>query len=365
MRVGVIGCGRVFHYYGGLLERLRHQRLAEPVAACDTDPSRADYARERLGPVSFTTDVGELLARDDIDLVLVLTAAQSHGEIVGAALEAGKHVVVEKPLAATLAEAGPLVALARARSLMLLCGPHVILSPTYQAIWKHVRQGDIGRVHLARARSGHAHTLWAPWFYRRGSNALSDLGVYNLTSLTGLLGPAQSVAAMAGIAVPEREVAGERIVVEAIDNAHLLLDFGDTLFASVMTGNTVHDYRSPAIELYGSEGVIQLLGDDWAPEGYELWQTSGRVWQILPDPAPLWHWTDGLRHAVECIRESREPLIAPEHALHVLEIMIRAEEAAADGRARPLETRFEPLRLDPEAIDLAPASGHVRALTPI
>src|SRR5262249_49397999 len=159
--------------------------LVEPVAVCDVDPRRTDDVRERLGPIRFTTQPSELVASDEIDLLLVLTPAQSHGEIASAALEAGKHVLVEKPPASTLQAAARLVSLAREKSLLLVCAPHVILSPTYQAIWKRVKQGDIGRVHLARARYGQAQTLWAPWFYRRGSNAFFDLGVYNLTSLTG------------------------------------------------------------------------------------------------------------------------------------------------------------------------------------
>ena len=64
------------------------------------------------------------------------------------------------------------------------------------------------------------------------------------------------------------------MTVQAEDNAHVLIDFGDARFASVTTGFTMQQYRSPAIELYGSDGVLQLLGDDWAPDGYELWRNS-------------------------------------------------------------------------------------------
>ena len=98
--------------------------------------------------------------------------------------------------------------------------------------------------------------------------------------------------------------------VQAEDNAHVLIDFGEARFASVTTGFTMQRYRSPAIELYGADGVLQLLGDDWAPEGYELWRNAKGAWELFPESDPGWQWTEGLRHLVECIEErprARDP----------------------------------------------------------
>jgi predicted dehydrogenase len=110
----------------------------------------------------------------------------------------------------------------------------------------------------------------------------------------------------------------------------------------VTTGFTIQQYRCPAVEIYGSEGTIQMLGDDWAPRGYELWQNGMGCWQLFKETAPAWPWTDGLRHLVECIRDGSEPIIRPEHAYHVLEIMLKAEAAGQDGQARTIESTFTP-----------------------
>jgi predicted dehydrogenase len=171
---------------------------------------------------------------------------------------------------------------------------------------------------------------------------LFDLAVYGVTSLTGLLGPARRVMAMAGIAIPEREVDGELMKVEIEDNVQFLIDFGESLFASVATGFTMQQYRSPAFELYGSEGTIQLMGDDWGPAGYELWQNKVGAWQIFPETAAGWRWTDGLRHFVECIHQDVPPIITPEHAFHVLEILIKAHESGRDEQVKYLESMFTP-----------------------
>jgi predicted dehydrogenase len=284
-----------------------------------------------------------------VDLVLVLTPAQTHAPIARAALEAGKHVLVEKPMATTLNEAAGLVALARRSPGHLLCAPFVLLSPTYQIIGQRLQQGAIGRVLSARARYGWAGPWWAEWFYRAGAGAIVDFGVYNITSLTGWLGSAKRVMAMTGTAIPQRELHGHPIQVEAVDNAHLLIDFGHACYAVVTTGFTLQRYRGPAIELYGSTGTLQLLGDDWAPQGYELWQNQPGSWQLFAETDPFWSWTDGLRHLVECIQQGIRPLCTPEHAYHVLEIMLKAQESGRDGKAKTIDSTFIPPTFAPKS----------------
>jgi predicted dehydrogenase len=347
VRIGIVGCGNVMRgAYMPLIERLARQGAAEAVAACDVLPERRALVRERFGIERFSTDYRDVVQAEDVDLVLVLTSMPEHGPIARAALEAGKHVLVEKPMAVTLEEAAELLELSRARGNYLLPAPHVILSPTFQAMWRRVQEGEIGKVLSARALYGHSGPSWGPWFYRRGGGCLFDLGVYNITSLTGLLGPARRVTAFAGVAIPERVVDGERMRVEAEDNAHVLLDFGDSVFAVVTTGFTLQQYRRPAIELYGTAGTLQMLGDDWDPNGYELWRNDSGAWQIFAEAAPDWPWTDGLRHLVACIRGGSRPLITPEHGFHVLEIMLKAQEAGRDGRAREITSTFAPLAVE-------------------
>jgi predicted dehydrogenase len=224
---------------------------------------------------------------------------------------------------------------------VLICAPFTLLSPTFQTMARRIRAGDIGKPCSARARYGWAGPDWADWFYKAGGGCLFDLGVYCLTSLTGLLGPAKRVMAMTGVAIPEREVKGRLVRVEAEDNAQVLLDFGGGALAVVTCGFTMQQYRTPALEVYGSAGAIQLLGDDWDPDGYELFQNSAGCWQVFKETAPDWPWTDGLNHLVDCVRFGSRPLVTPQHARHVLEIMLKAQESGREGRSMTLETTFE------------------------
>lgn len=349
VRIGFVGCGSVMSGpYMTLATQLKHQGLVEIVAACDVAPGKRQYVLDRFGITNFTADYRELVQSADIDLVLVTTSMVEHGPIARAALEAGKHVLVEKPMAQTLEEARGLVELAKRSPGYLVPAPHVVLSPTFQTIHRRVRNGDIGKVLMARAFYGWAGPSWGPWFYQPGGGSLFDLGVYNVVSLTALIGPAKRVTAMTGVAIPERIVDGRPIEVEAEDTAHVLIDFGESVFAVVTTGFTIQKYRNPAIELYGSTGVIQMMGDDWAPDGYEMWQNSMGSWQIFEETARRWPWTDGLRHTVECIQTGTKPVITPEQAYHVLEIMLKAKDAGRDGRAREIESTFTLPEIDPQ-----------------
>ncbi|MCK6626214.1 MAG: Gfo/Idh/MocA family oxidoreductase [Anaerolineae bacterium] len=348
VKIGIIGCGSVMSGpYMSLIERLRGRGQVEVVMACDVVEARREMVRERFGITNFTTSPQQLLESEQVELVMILTSMVEHGPLARAALEAGKHVLVEKPMAVNLDEAAQLVELAKRSSGYLMCAPHIILSPTYQTMSKRLRRGDIGRVLSARALYGWAGPWWGRWFYQPGGGSLFDLGVYNVTSLTGLLGPVKRVMAMTGVAIPERLVEGQMMRVEAEDNAHVLLDFGESVFAVVTTGFTIQKYRCPAIELYGSAGTMQMMGDDWDPEGYELWQNEVGAWQIFEETDPAWPWTDGLRHLVECIQQKTPPLNTPEHAYHVLEIMLRAQESGRDGQAKLIESAFTPPVFDP------------------
>ena len=352
IRVGIIGCGSVMQgAYMAHLERLRGRGLVEIVAAADHNESRRRLVEDRFRIGRFSTHAADVIDADDVDLVLVLTSIPAHAELAAAALENGKHVLVEKPMATRLDEAARLVELAARGPGLLVCAPHVVLSPTYQGLWSRIRRGDIGRVHLARARYGWAGPTWNEWFYANGGGALFDMAMYSITSLTGLLGPVRRVVALAGVAIAERQVEGAALRVEAEDNAQLLLDFGDATFAVVTTGFTMQQYRSPALELYGSEGTLQMLGDDWAPQGLESWRKDVPAWRWYKDLDPAWPWTDGLRHLVECIRMGARPLIHPSHAYHALEVVIKAREASLSGRAQLVESTFPPLELQ------APESG--------
>ena len=257
--------------------------------------------------------------------MLILTSMLEHAKIAKAALLYNKHVLVEKPMATNLRDLNELYLLAKKSKKFLIAAPFVILSPTFQAIHQELEKKTIGNVDLARARYGWAGPNWGKWYYNTGGGPLFDLGVYNITTLTGLLGPVKNIISKSSISKPTRIINGEKVKVKT-DNFQILLIKNSCL--AVTTGFTMQQYNSPAIELYGSDGTIQMLGDDWEPKGYEVWDNKRSSWELFKTPYANWPWASGFTHLIDCILKKKSTLIQLDHAYHVNEIMIKIYESS-------------------------------------
>jgi predicted dehydrogenase len=283
----------------------------------------------------------------DVDIVLIITPPDSHLHLTRLALEHGKHVVVEKPLASTRAEAESVVKLATERGLHLLMAPFVHLAPTFRAFCGFMREGAIGRVHSARGLYGNAgsRTLW---HHRDSVGPLAEKGIYNLKSLTALLGPATEVLAAEATAVVPRVVGDVEVRHPDPDVSHIILRHESGALSSVVSSDAIQRYRRPGLELYGTGGTANLLGDDWDPRGFAIWRNQTGRWEEYEPREGTWSWADGLREAVMALWEGRAPLAEPGQDLHILEIIEAARRAARERAAVPITSRFRPLDLRPE-----------------
>ena len=170
---------------------------ARLIVACDVRPEVEAAVRAEFGVGRFTTQPADVLAAADVDAVMVLTPPADHAELATAALEAGKHVLVEKPMALDLGSARRMVDAARSADRRLVCAPFVTLSATHRRIAELVDAGTIGRILSVRAAAGTAGPSWGRWFYEEpGGGPLFDLGVYSLTAVIDLVGPVRRVTAV-------------------------------------------------------------------------------------------------------------------------------------------------------------------------
>ena len=236
VRVGVIGCGSVSNQY---FPHLTKSPYVELVSACDIIYERATRQAAQYHVPHSYPHIDQMLAGPEFDLLVTLTDMQEHGRLNGQALRAGRHVWSEKPLANTYKEGRELLDLARSKNLRLWGAPAVVNSPQFAFMSRTIREGTLGRVSCAHAQYGHLGPTWSAFFYEEGGGSLPDLGVYNLSTLTGLLGPAKAVMAMTGIVTPERTVDNKgHIKVEAEDNAMVLMDHGDGVMSHVQSAST-------------------------------------------------------------------------------------------------------------------------------
>jgi predicted dehydrogenase len=346
IRVGVIGCGSVSRMY---LPHLQACPFAELVSVCDIIPERARRAAEQFRVADHYPGIDQMLAGTPFDLFVNLTDMQEHERLNRLALEAGKHIWSEKPIANSLAAGQELLALARQKSLRLWGAPTVVQSPQFAFMARTFAERALGRVAAAHASYGHLGPDWAEFFYTTQGGSLPDLGVYNLTFLTGLLGPARSVAAMTSIVTPRRNIRGKgEIVVTEEDNAMVLLDHGSGVISHIQCGFNYfnpHDHADTrqdhtTLTVVGTDGRMDLAGYDWAPHGVDLATSAQPALQRHAADPGDYAWECGASLVAECLATGREPLFTPEHALHVVEIMTAARQSQTDGRHVKLTSSF-------------------------
>jgi predicted dehydrogenase len=356
VNIGVVGCGVVAQQVY-LPEFHRLHDKAALVAVCDRVEARARAAQQRFGARAYYTDLERFLHESDAEIVVNLTPHQAHVPVSLAALQAGRHVYTEKPLAQSVDDATQLIEVAHAHRVKLACAPVILLLPTAQR-WQHLlREGVIGDVTFARAQLL-TPPIWDDfppdhvWYYAAGSGPLLDGGVYALTALTGLFGPALRVSAMAGTIMREHVIgqgpaAGQRFRSEVADSVHLHLDFGH-FFASFDVSWCVPASRSATLEVYGEHGT--LSGDPtYANTPIHIFR-PGSGWMV-DESAPRLprsdDWFQGVAHLVDCVLHDTEPVPSAAHARHVLDIMLTALRSAQEGRALALQTTFQPLTVTP------------------
>ncbi len=347
IRTGVIGCGSVSNKY---LPELAKCPYVEVVSLCDIRPERARRQAEKFKVAHHYPHIDAMLAGEPFDFLINLTDMQEHERLNRQALEAGRHVWSEKPIANSLAAGQELLRLARQKQRRLWGAPITVQSPQFAFMARKLAEGALGRVAAAHADYGHEGPNWSAFFYEKSGGSLPDLGVYNLTTLTGLLGPAKSVTAMLSVVTPERDITEKgRIKVTEEDNAMLLLDHGQGVISHVQSGFNYfnphgHDGKGVqrhTVTIVGSAGFMGLVGYDWAPLGVDLATHQQPKLARHSADAKGYNWQQGAVLAAECLVTGRELLVTPEQALHVLEIITAAREAQETGRRITLTSTFK------------------------
>ena len=346
IKVAVIGCGSVSGVY---LPHLTKAQYVEVVSVCDIKPDRAAKRAKEFNVPNQYPNIDQLLAGAPFDLLINLTNMQEHEHLNREALHAGKHVWSEKPMANTYKAGKELLELAKSKKLRMWGAPAVVNSPQFAFMAKTLNEGKLGTVAAAHANYGHTGPTWSAFFYEKGGGSLPDLGVYNLATLSGLLGPVKSVMAMTSIVTKTRTVDDKgTIPVQAEDNAMVIMDHGNGVLSHVQCGFNYFDpyghegkgQSRPTITIWGSKGNMALIGYDWAPFGVELATVDAEQPQTFVADAGTYVWQQGASVICEALATGTEPRINAEHALHVLEIIQAARASQETGRRIDLASTF-------------------------
>jgi len=381
MRIGIVGCGFTADHYMISLSRFPELQI---VGATDIVVDRAAGFCSWF-KMKHYKDLAEMLADPGIEMVLNLTSSSSHYEVSKAALEAGKHLYSEKPLALEFSMAQELVDLAKAKGLGLTMAPCNLLSESAQTLWKALRKNEIGSVHVALAELddgpfhlAQSHT-WkadsgAPYDYREEFRVgvTAEHAGYHLSLLSAFFGPAKSVTAFSAVVWPDRPISDEeRLTLTTPDFTVSCITFESGVVAR-LTCSLVSPYNH-MLKLVGDTGTLSIH-EPWnyaspvyldrfsyfryraeryliAQEQPTLRNLVGKHPRRYPPVAKAslkqryaryrMVYARGVVDLVWAIQQQRQPTLSPNFCLHLTELALAMQKA--DPVPYQVKTKFAPV----------------------
>ncbi|HWI63127.1 MAG TPA: Gfo/Idh/MocA family oxidoreductase [Symbiobacteriaceae bacterium] len=307
MKVAVVGYG----YWGpNLVRNLVGILGAENVTVCDLAPERRGRAERDYPGMRTVPQISEILQDPTISALFIATPATTHRELATSALEAGKHVLVEKPMATSAAEGEAMLALAAQRGLVLMSDHTFVFNPAVVALKGLLDAGRLGRVEAVLSNRVNLG------LHRPDVDVVWDLYIHDLSILQYWLGcPPESITAMG------RDLLGTG----QLDVAFLAARYRTGCIAQVNVA-WLAPRKSREMTVIGSRAMA--IYDDTAPERLRLFETrgevkAGRVEYVAGEPIPV--ASDGrealaclIEHFLACIRTGQQPVTGPEFALEIL-----------------------------------------------
>jgi len=358
-KVAVIGCG--YFANSQYLPNISTEANAECVAAVDTVFERTEAACKKYGIPNAYHDVYELIEKCDFDIAIDAASIQAHHEINMAILGAGKHLISQKPAAPDVEHFNMQIELAKKNNVKFVCVPVHPMRYDLAIAKQMINDGAIGEPGYLKCNLAHGGPEYfqyrdvdPSWFYEDGAGALVDMGVHGLQIVTTVFGPVKKMSCLAAITDPARIVRsgrfnGKQLKTDKIPDVYLIsLTFANGKIGFVDTGFSQKASKTPSLEIYGTKGTITFTEPYMTnpiPEVYIDSKELGLRGWVKPDtwetiPRKIKSQCCCLTDIIEAIENNTEPVLSPEHARHILEIMQKIPEAIKTGATVDLETEF-------------------------
>jgi predicted dehydrogenase len=330
LRVGILGAGGISQLVH--IPVIRKNPDAELVAIADLEYAKAATVADKFKIPNFYRDPERLLARDDIDAVHVNTPTNSHMALTLAALSAGKHVLVEKPIARKAAEAYRMVEAAKAADRKLMVAMNLRFRPDAMTLRKFIEAGEIGRVGTVRARWLKKKDRWSrsPWLSNArisGGGVMMDLGIQMLDVCWWVLGTPR-IERVSAQAIRDR--LGFRVEDTLVSFYSLA---GDTTLYLNVTWAYMSDDSDAFTMFSGSHGSASLNPLKITKE------VQGSLVNVTPAGKPQRpqdvyrkSFETEIDHFYQSIRENTIPISSGEEAAQLMDVVEATYRAASDGR---------------------------------
>jgi predicted dehydrogenase len=376
--LGIIGCGNISTTYLSLAPQFRG---IEVKACADLDPAIAKAQARKYRVRAESVD--DLLAADDVDLVVNLTIPVAHYEISRRALDAGKHVYSEKPFVLDVKQGLDLRRRADKRGLRIGSAPDTFLGGAHQLARNLVDTGKIGKI-----TGGACYVMsrgmesWHPnpdFFFLPGAGPMLDIGPYYITNLIQLIGPVSRVVALAATPRNYRTIGngprrGEKLPVKTPTTIHAVMEFENAAVVTISTSWDVWTHGHAPMELYGEDGTMFLPDPNHFGGNVVLTKGAKPVnkvprWEhpfsILNQKHPAGtranYRTAGLADMALAIENGRPHRCSLELSLHVIDVLTGILRSSETGKAVAMQTTCErPAALGPSearALQLSAKAG--------
>jgi predicted dehydrogenase len=344
-KVGIIGCGNISGVY---FQAGKAFDILDVVGCADLIPERAKAKAEEHRCKAYAS-VEELLADPDIRIVMNLTIPNAHASVAFAALEAGKCVHNEKPLAITREDGRKMLELAKSKKLRVGCAPDTFMGGGIQTCVKLIDDGWIGEPIAATAfMTCHGHEGWHPdpeFYYKAGGGPMFDMGPYYLTALIALMGPVRRVTGSTRVTFPTRTITSQPkfgTVIEVDVPTHVagILDFANGAIGTIITSFDVWAAELPRIEVYGTLGSLSVPDPNGFGGPVRIRRGGASEWSTVPLSHGYAENARGIGVAdmAYAIRSGRPHRASGELAYHVLDIMHAFHDASDSGRHIDLQS---------------------------
>lgn len=337
MKIALVGCGNISSTY---LENNQLFKNFQITYVSDLDLLRAQSQADKFGIKAVSL---EDVYSTDADVILNLTIPAAHAEVAKKALEAGKHIYNEKPLAVSLEDATIMLQTAKTKGLAIGCAPDTFLGAGLQTARAFLESGGIGQpVGASLHMVATGPDMWHPnpsFFYQAGAGPLFDMGPYYITAMVHLFGAVRRVTAFAKQTRAVRhDKNGIEFPVAVPTHITALLEHEKVLVTLTISFDAVRG-TNQNIEIYGSKGALAVndpnnfSGNLRYSDGLGEWGNGN--WHDLPVTLPYAQNSRGigLSDMVAGILEKRPHRASGELAYHVLEVMHRILESTQSGNA--------------------------------
>jgi predicted dehydrogenase len=400
VKVGLVGCGVVATAY--YLPYLMRMETVDIVAVCDLYEERAAACVRLFGAKEQYQDYDEMIKRADIEAVFILTGPGTHVPFALAAVEAGKHVLLQKPMATDMAGARAIHRAVREAGVVALIEPSLNspLDPDYRHLRELVKKGVLGHPYwFSYATTGptqyHPSLNSNPYgvgaFYSKDSGGFLFDFPYAPNKIVAVLGPCKSVMGMAKISVPNHHIVPDSqyneflaqatdpdkvnywdvvldlprtqpVRMEAPDNVYSLYEMADGTIGACHVGRIFHPVLpgsgSGDLQIFGTQGNLlfgagytasiissqkELLPQVEADGWYHIPRRGDISQAKWPQPTPgsFNYYHESSQHFIDCILEGRDPIVNVDWGLHITEMMAGAVESSNTGKRYEMTTTLD------------------------